>query len=119
SLTDWHHLYEQQWREGCGCDRACHRRFPDSIAFEAHLDALELDHYCQSHVNHQHLLLMGAMNALLRNPGGVERKRSMPHHRHGRGLSSLISERSKKQPQESTSRTNSRTFFRFRGQEVC
>lgn len=50
---------------GCGCERHCHTRFSKSAAFEAHIDALNLDRYCSQHVNHQHMLLLGAMNALI------------------------------------------------------
>src|SRR5699024_1887260 len=53
-------FYEQYFADGCGCVRMCHEVFPREVAFQAHLDALELDQYCPSHVNHQHLLLLGA-----------------------------------------------------------
>lgn len=60
-------VYEQYFADGCGCTRKCHEQFPRHVAFEAHLDALHLDQYCPSHVNHQHLLLLGAMNALVKD----------------------------------------------------
>jgi len=33
------------------------------------LDCCELDRYCSDHANHQHLVLLGAMNALVHNQG--------------------------------------------------
>ena len=69
--------YDQYFANGCGCARKCHKQFPRYVAFEAHLDALHLDQYCQSHVNHQHLLLLGAMNALVKNHAIAISKKSM------------------------------------------
>ncbi len=58
---------------GCGCERQCHRRFPLK-AFESRLDALNLDRYCPQHVNHQHLLLLGAINALIQDKNLPDKK---------------------------------------------
>jgi hypothetical protein len=60
-------VFDEYFRDGCGCNRKCNERFPKFMAFEAHLDALDADQYCPDHINHQHLLLLGAMNALVQN----------------------------------------------------
>ena len=60
--------YQQYFANGCGCKAKCHEQFSQDIVSQARLDALQLDTYCASHVNHQHLLLLGAMNALVKTP---------------------------------------------------
>ncbi|CAG2121263.1 unnamed protein product, partial [Medioppia subpectinata] len=89
-------VFDEYFREGCGCHRKCHERFPKFMAFEAHLDALDADQYCPDHINHQHLLLLGAMNSLVQNHPTTIAKEHRPKDR-----------------------KNARTQFRFRGQEVC
>ncbi|XP_054154022.1 uncharacterized protein LOC128952625 [Oppia nitens] len=89
-------VFDDYFREGCGCHRKCHERFPKFMAFEAHLDALDADQYCPDHINHQHLLLLGAMNSLVQNHPTTIAKEHRPKDR-----------------------KNARTQFRFRGQEVC
>ena len=67
NLVQCEQVFDDYFRDGCGCNRKCHEKFPKFMAFEAHLDALDADQYCPDHINHQHLLLLGAMNALVQN----------------------------------------------------
>lgn len=91
-------LYDDYFRDGCGCSKNCHLFFRDSkqLAMKAHLDSLDADEYCPNHVNHQHLLLLGAMNALMQNEPKTRTKEHKPRDR-----------------------KHCRTVFRFRGREVC
>lgn len=82
--------------QGCKCDRNCMQRFTPDMIGQSHLDCSELDGYCNEHVNHQHLVLLGAMNALVHN---------QPH---------TIQKGHKQQP-----RSEVRTTFMFRGVVVC
>jgi len=45
------------------------------------LDCAELDGYCNEHVNHQHLLLLRAVNALVHNQEKTIQKDHKPHNR--------------------------------------
>ncbi|UXI18600.1 hypothetical protein NH340_JMT04543 [Sarcoptes scabiei] len=90
--------FDEYFRNGCGCYRQCHRKFSKSIALKSRLDALENDRYCSEHINHQHLVLLGAMNGLVRDH-----------------LTPLIS-RSKTRRD---GRRKSHTKFKFRGEDVC
>ena len=96
NLVQCDQVFDEYFRDGCGCNRKCHEKFPKFMAFEAHLDALDADQYCPDHINHQHLLLLGAMNALVQNHPTTIAKEHRPRDR-----------------------KNARTQFRFRGQEVC
>lgn len=87
--------FDVYFATGCGCTRQCHTRFPKEAAFKSRLDSLGLDHFDACHVNHQHLALLGTLNALMK---GQETK----------------TRRSKTED-----RKNARTAFYFRGQPVC
>jgi len=82
--------------QGCGCDRNCTQRFAPDMIRQSHLDCSELDGYCNEHINHQHLVLLGAMNSLVHN---------QPH---------TIQKGHKQQP-----RSEVRSTFMFRGVVVC
>jgi len=45
------------------------------------LDSTELDMYCGDHINHQHILLLGAMNALVHNQDHTIQKGHKPQNR--------------------------------------
>lgn len=87
--------FDTYFTSGCGCTRQCHTRFPKEAAFKSRLDSLRLDQFDACHVNHQHLILLGTLNALMK---GQETK----------------TRRSKTEE-----RKNARTAFYFRGQPVC
>lgn len=92
---------------GCGCSKQCHRKFSKSIAFKSHLDAMALDKYCPDHVNHQHLLLLGAMNSLVQSNVDSKRKRKKTKTDHH------------SDDDQSANNSRAHTNFKFRGQEVC
>jgi hypothetical protein len=81
---------------GCGCARECTRRFPVDMIRQSSLDCTECDVYCDQHVNHQHLLLLGAMNSLVHNQPETIQK-----------------------DHKSQTRCESRSTYMFHGIEVC
>lgn len=52
------------FKEGCGCERQCIRLFPRDEILASRLDSQNLNGYCDQHINHQNILLMGALNCL-------------------------------------------------------
>lgn len=67
--------------QGCGCVRNCTELFSRDMIWQSVLDCAELDGYCSEHVNHQHLLLLGAMNALVHNQEKTIQKAHKPRDR--------------------------------------
>ncbi|XP_027194735.2 uncharacterized protein LOC113789404 [Dermatophagoides pteronyssinus] len=102
SCTEFYDEYFSN-NNGCCCSKQCYRKFSKSIAFKSHLDALALDKYCPDHVNHQHLLLLGAMNSLVQNN----------HHRKRKHKTNVDD------TDDISSDSRTHTNFQFRGQEVC
>ena len=82
--------------KGCGCARNCVKKFPQDLIQQSALDCMDNDFYCNQHVSHQHLLLLGAMNSLVHNQPETIQK-----------------------DHKSQSRVESRSTYMFRGIEVC
>lgn len=51
---------------GCGCNNNCVSKFQKDVILSSRLDCIELNSRCNEGVNHHHLVLKGALNALLR-----------------------------------------------------
>jgi len=84
------------FNKGCGCLRDCVRKFPKELVEQSVLDCMENDSYCTEHVSHQHLIFLGAMNALVHNQPETIQK-----------------------AHKSQARQQSRSTYMFRGVEVC
>ncbi|XP_046553881.1 uncharacterized protein LOC124263346 [Haliotis rubra] len=80
---------------GC-CAWNCTKKFPLDMIQESRLDCLEFDFYCDNHVNHHHILMLGALNTLVQNQPHTVKKGHAP------------------QPRKET-----RTTYMFRGVTVC
>jgi hypothetical protein len=55
------------FEKGCGCSHNCVGKFSKEMIQQSIFDCIENDMYCSHHVNHQHLILLGAMNAVVHN----------------------------------------------------
>lgn len=82
--------------KGCGCARECTKLFSRDMIKQSMLDCIDLDGYCNEHINHQHVLLLGAMNALVHNQAETIQKSHKPKPR-----------------------VESRSTYMFRGVSVC
>ena len=78
------------------CAKNCIKNFDKQILKDSHEQARDTSEYCSSHVNHQHILLLGALNALTRTSDKIQ---------------------STNKPTKDRARF--RTDFQFRGQPVC
>lgn len=84
------------FERGCGCELKCDKKLDSSVIMDSRLSCLDFNEHCNYHINHQHLLLLGAFNALTHTADVTE-----------------------KYGHKGKSRKKSYTNFEFRGHAVC
>ncbi|XP_051153734.1 uncharacterized protein LOC127277001 [Leptopilina boulardi] len=71
--------HEKEFLEkGCGCGYNCIKNFKIEDIMSSRLGCKDCDVYCDQHVNHQHILLQGALNALCRVNEETKQKEHAP-----------------------------------------
>ena len=50
---------EKFYTDGCGCKKECTTKFPKNEVIDSRLSCQEMRYYCDNHVNHHHLYLLG------------------------------------------------------------
>jgi hypothetical protein len=55
------------FNDGCGCVYKCTTLFPKEEILESRWNCLETNYWCSTHINHQNVMLKGALNCLTRS----------------------------------------------------